>query len=250
MDTIELNGSIKEEEALGGRIDNEFFNGLSAYEVAVKNGYVGTEQQWLASLKGAKGDTYTITDSDYEAIATKTVTKVQPTLNQKVDKVEGKQLSTNDYTNVEKSKLSSLENYDDSAIKGRVKAIEDDYLKGSDKTSLENSIATKVTKVSGKSLILDTEIQRLSTLHNYDDSALESKIEAIESDYLTSQDKTSLENEISSHHDNTKVDKVEGKGLSSNDFTTDEKTTLASLNVKNVYVEGNALHIITKGGNS
>lgn len=31
-------------------------NGLSAYQVAVNNGFVGTEAQWLASLKGVKGD--------------------------------------------------------------------------------------------------------------------------------------------------------------------------------------------------
>lgn len=30
-------------------------NGLSAYEIAKKNGYTGTEQNWLASLKGATG---------------------------------------------------------------------------------------------------------------------------------------------------------------------------------------------------
>lgn len=30
--------------------------GDSAYEIAVKNGFEGTEQEWLASLKGAKGD--------------------------------------------------------------------------------------------------------------------------------------------------------------------------------------------------
>lgn len=30
--------------------------GLSAYEVAVKNSFEGTEQEWLASLKGDKGD--------------------------------------------------------------------------------------------------------------------------------------------------------------------------------------------------
>ena len=29
--------------------------GLSAYEVAVKNGYVGSEAEWLASLKGETG---------------------------------------------------------------------------------------------------------------------------------------------------------------------------------------------------
>lgn len=32
-------------------------NGLSAYEIAKKNGYTGTEQEWLASLKGATGAT-------------------------------------------------------------------------------------------------------------------------------------------------------------------------------------------------
>lgn len=31
-------------------------NGASAYEIAVANGFVGTEQEWLASLKGEKGD--------------------------------------------------------------------------------------------------------------------------------------------------------------------------------------------------
>lgn len=34
--------------------------GKSAYEIAVENGFTGTEQEWLASLKGdkgAKGDT-------------------------------------------------------------------------------------------------------------------------------------------------------------------------------------------------
>lgn len=30
-------------------------DGKSAYEIAVENGYVGTEQQWLASLKGEQG---------------------------------------------------------------------------------------------------------------------------------------------------------------------------------------------------
>jgi len=34
----------------------EMARGKSAYEIAVDNGYVGTEAQWLASLKGAKGD--------------------------------------------------------------------------------------------------------------------------------------------------------------------------------------------------
>lgn len=32
-------------------------DGKSAYEIAVKNGFEGTEEEWLASLKGDKGDT-------------------------------------------------------------------------------------------------------------------------------------------------------------------------------------------------
>lgn len=32
--------------------------GYSAYEIAVKNGYIGTEKEWLASLKGEPDPTY------------------------------------------------------------------------------------------------------------------------------------------------------------------------------------------------
>lgn len=37
--------------------------GYSAYEVAVQNGFVGTEEEWLASLKGDKGDTGNVFDN-------------------------------------------------------------------------------------------------------------------------------------------------------------------------------------------
>lgn len=42
----------------------------------------------------------------------------------KVDKVNGKGLSTEDYTTVEKTKLSELSNYDDTALTSRVYALE------------------------------------------------------------------------------------------------------------------------------
>lgn len=82
--------------------------GYSAYEVALQNGYVGTEEEWLASLhgkdgtvgfeeltpeqiemlkgpqgiqgpegpRGPAGPNYTITDRDYDAIAQKAATRV------------------------------------------------------------------------------------------------------------------------------------------------------------------------------
>lgn len=42
---------------------------LSAYAIAVKHGYAGTEEAWLQSLIGPKGDAYVVTEEDYAAIA-------------------------------------------------------------------------------------------------------------------------------------------------------------------------------------
>ena len=50
--------------------------------------------------------------------------KITTLLGGKVDKVEGKGLSTNDYTTTEKTKLAGLSNYDDTALAGRVTTIE------------------------------------------------------------------------------------------------------------------------------
>lgn len=60
---------VREEEPIGIKLENEFMYGLSAYEVAVKNGFVGTEEEWLESLKGEDGKDYVITEADYNAIA-------------------------------------------------------------------------------------------------------------------------------------------------------------------------------------
>ena len=48
-------------------------------------------------------------------------------LNDKVDKVEGKQLSTEDFTTTLKEKLDSLSNYDDSAIVAAVNRLRTDF---------------------------------------------------------------------------------------------------------------------------
>ena len=43
-------------DGVNGRDGSNGTNGLSAYEIAKKNGFTGTETEWLASLKGEKGD--------------------------------------------------------------------------------------------------------------------------------------------------------------------------------------------------
>jgi hypothetical protein len=52
-----LRGTISGKKPISGQINSiTMLEGDSAYEVAVKNGFVGTEAEWLASLKGPKGD--------------------------------------------------------------------------------------------------------------------------------------------------------------------------------------------------
>ncbi len=79
--------------------------------------------------------------------------------NSKVDKVSGKGLSSNDFTDAEKLKLASLENYNDTTALGRISQTESDI------ESLENS---KVDKVNGKELssndYSDTDKAKLAKL--------------------------------------------------------------------------------------
>lgn len=51
--------------------------------------------------------------------------KLKTLLNNKVDKINGKQLSSEDYTSSEKTKLAGLSNYDDTALTSRVDDLED-----------------------------------------------------------------------------------------------------------------------------
>lgn len=50
---------------------------------------------------------------------------IKDVVNTKVDKVDGKQLSTNDYTTPEKQKLAGLSNYDDSALRKYIESLEE-----------------------------------------------------------------------------------------------------------------------------
>lgn len=68
-----LNYSAEEINALLASIKNkvnrgEIIDGFSAYEVAVKNGYKGTEEQWLQSLRGPRGEALTYQDLTQEQI--------------------------------------------------------------------------------------------------------------------------------------------------------------------------------------
>lgn len=53
---MSLTGNATTDKKLRGRINRLDTLYMSAYAIAVKNGFDGTEEEWLASLKGEKGD--------------------------------------------------------------------------------------------------------------------------------------------------------------------------------------------------
>lgn len=127
---------------------------MSGYDLAVKHGYSGTEEEWLKTLigpqgvqgiQGEKGDRgipgkiQSVTSGDNgkilvdgESVIVYDDSEIKEKIGGKVDKAIGKGLSSNDYTDAEKNKLANLSNYDDTEIK--------------------NEIGGKVDKVQGKGL--------------------------------------------------------------------------------------------------
>ncbi len=109
------NGFVGDEndwlESLKGPKGDIGSSGKTAYEVAVQNGFTGTETEWLESLKGPKGDKgddgagTVVVDNLTSTSTTSALSANQGRLLDvnKVDKVTGKSLSTNDLTNLLKS---------------------------------------------------------------------------------------------------------------------------------------------------
>ena len=155
-----------------------------------------------------------------------TNTALNTTIANKVDKVSGKQLSTNDYTTAEKTKLTNI-------AEGANKTVVENVLTS---TSTTNALSaaqgkalndSKVDKVSGKQLSTnDYTTEEKNKLANIATGATANVVENV----LTS---TSTANALSAAQgkilNDNKVDKVSGKGLSTNDYTTTEKDKLAGI---------------------
>ena len=156
-------------------------DGKSAYQTAVSGGYTGTEEELGGALAGinhmAKADLSNVDDSVFKTKAESAgvtttwndlegkpstfppsshshtmseITGLTTDLNNKVDKVSGKELSTNDYTTDEKTKLAGIED-------GANKTIVDSMLSSTSTNPLQNkavntALGNKVDKVTGKQL--------------------------------------------------------------------------------------------------
>ena len=207
MQTEEFSKIVSDSETLtaifSNKVDKETGKGLSAND-------------FTDILKAKLDELSNYDDTAVKALITAEETARKAADGLKVDKVTGKGLSANDFTDVLKAKLENLSNYDDTAVKSLISA---------EATAREAADNLKVDKVSGKGLsandFTNADKNKLESLSNYDDTEVRGLIE-------------------------NKVDKEEGKGLSEENFTNDLLLKLTSL-PESVYskTETNALIIPT-----
>lgn len=243
------------------------YNG-SSYVCVNQNGVTGvtpgTTNDWqLSAQKGDTGPAGVVDTSNFytkneiEDLNNGLKTRVNNLENNKVDKVEGKQLSDENYTLAEKNKLAGLENYDDTSIKAGVKAIQDDlanyYRKNETYSKIEvdqmisvipkfaiqvvDSLpATEISPTTIYLLRTGTESANVFTEYIYINGTWEKlgtqKLDL--SGYSTTEQMNQAISSAINALETTmnaalagKVDKAEGKGLSTNDYTNEEKQKLA-----------------------
>src|SRR5574344_1464448 len=200
----DLSGLATKTEVTAGlatKVDKEAGKGLST------NDYTSAEKTKLAAISGTNTG-----DQDLSALATET--EVATDLATKVDVEAGKGLSTNDYTSAEKTKLAAISgtNTGDQDLSGLAT-----------KTEVTAGLATKVDKEAGKGL----------STNDYT-SAEKTKLAAISGTNTGDQDLSALATETEVATDlATKVDVEAGKGLSTNNYTSAEKTKLAAISGTN-----------------
>ncbi len=178
------------------------------------------------------------------SLATKAnASDVTTSLATKVDKVTGKELSTNDYTTAEKTKLAAITgtNTGDQDLSGYATTTQ--LATKANASDVTTSLATKVDKVTGKELSTNdyttAEKTKLAAITGTNTGDQDLSGYATTTQLATKANTADVTTSLA-----TKVDKVTGKELSTNDYTTAEKTKLAAITGTNtgdqVNITGNA----------
>lgn len=156
-------------------------------------------------------------------------TTMNNALDDKVDKVSGKGLSTNDYTTTEKTKLAGLSNYTlptaTASTLGGVKVGAGLTINNGVLSATGGGTADSVdwSNIQNKpsSFKPSAHTHTKSDITDFPEIPTKTSDLTNDSNFVNT---TTLNSELSD-----KVDKVDGKGLSTNDYTTTEKTKLAGL---------------------
>ena len=206
-DTVYDDADIKSE--LAGKVDKVTGKELSS------NDFTDDYKSKLDALPA--NPKYTDTTYDLSSYAKKA--DLKSGLDGKVDKVAGKALSSNDYTDEAKAKVDAIPDdpkytdtaYDDTEIKEEIVSTKrelGEFIESATKNYAKTSDLTPYVKTADlESYAKRTEI-KTKLLELTEDSTHRT---------VTDTEKTTW---------NNKVDKVEGKGLSSNDFTNAYKSKL------------------------
>lgn len=240
-------------------------DGKSAYQIALDNGFVGTQAEWLASLKGDKGDTGA---SGANITASEVLTKLK-TVDGQNSGLDADMLDGHDTTYFATAtqlagKADAAHTHSQYATNDDVEALETEVAgkansthshAQSDITGLATALGNKAnashTHETGDITGLDTALSgkaAASHTHSLDDVSETTAKKIMTADERTKlsgiaagANKTVVDTAMSSTSTNpvqnkavnsalgNKVDKVTGKGLSTNDYTTDEKTKLAGI---------------------
>lgn len=165
-----------------------------------------------------------------------TETEIDTQLVNKVDKVNGKVLSTNDLTNALKGNYDTAYNHSQAAhapVGAQANIIESVKVNGTALTVTNKSVNVTVPTgtLASKSKVSESDLDStLATKLNgmVDTTELDNALSGKANASHSHNDVYYTETEIDTKLDN-KVDKVNGKGLSANDYTTAEKNKLAGI---------------------
>ena len=117
---------------------------------------VATAEQALNQVVAGLGtkvyrDTTLLSNLDIKPIEddiANNTTAITALQNSKVDKVAGKQLSTEDFTTNEKNKLAGLNNYDDTQVQADITALQNGKANQSDLNTTNNNVATNTSNIA------------------------------------------------------------------------------------------------------
>jgi hypothetical protein len=186
--------------------------------------------------------------------ALKTSLAIESSLANKVDKITGKGLSTNDYTTAEKTKLEGItgKNTGDQDLSGYATTsalalkinktkVDSSLVLKATISKVDSGLALKVDKITGKGLSsndyttaektklagitgANTGDQDLSGYATTTALALKINKTKVDSSLVLKATISKVDSGLA-----LKVDKITGKGLSTNDYTTAEKTKLEGI---------------------
>lgn len=212
-------------------------NGKSAYEVAVEEGFDGSVKSWLVSLKGADGISPTVETEQTETGATIYITDRLGVKSAIVK--NGKDFTYDMFT---PEQLNSLKGQDGYSPTVEVKQISNGArITITDKEQTTTTdIRNGKTPVKGIDYFTDSDIESIVN-QTKSEITIPTKLSQLEED---SEHKTVSDSEIDNW--NNKVDKAEGKELSSNDFTSQYKNMLDNT-IKEIEVDKICTNFLING---